>query len=272
MNRFDTKEDPRRRLLIQALAAGLLAGGWPRGQGFAATPKSVFRVTGTVTVNDQAATADTSIGPNTKLRIAKNSELIAILGELAIIVRSESEVGQLIGSGCARRVQDRNEHRNDRAARPRRQSGCRILRGSQGGTDVLLHLLRRVGDFGKRRPGYKVRSVGATPRSTGQHLRRQKSARTYRDCEIQKPHRRRVETNRRTDRPHTAVHDLRKPNVYRRVVYGESASDSRTLTLARSRFATDNAIGAHSPQKPLDHKIGDLFELRTGLYRVGDSL
>jgi hypothetical protein len=93
MARSDATDDARRRLLIKALAAGLFSAGWPRGQGFAATsPKSVFRVTGTVTVNDQAATADTSIGPNAKLRIAKNSELIAILGELAIIVRSESEV------------------------------------------------------------------------------------------------------------------------------------------------------------------------------------
>ena len=92
MNRIDTTEDSRRRLLIQALAAGFFSAGWYRGQGFAATPKSIFRVIGTVIVNDRPAKADTLIGPNAKLRTEKNSELIAVLGELAIIVRAGSEI------------------------------------------------------------------------------------------------------------------------------------------------------------------------------------
>lgn len=82
--------DPRRRLLVQALAAGLFSGGWRRG--YAATSKSIFRVTGPVTVDGAPAIADTAIGTNSKVLVPKDSELIAILGELAFIARAESEI------------------------------------------------------------------------------------------------------------------------------------------------------------------------------------
>ena len=92
MRRFDAAEDPRRRLLIQALAAGLFAAGLPRGSAHAAPAKSIFRVIGSVTVNDLPPATDTFIGPNTKVRTAKNSELIAIVDKIAILLRADSEL------------------------------------------------------------------------------------------------------------------------------------------------------------------------------------
>ena len=92
MNRFDTTDDPRRRLLIQALAAGVFSNLGLRGKALAATEKLIFRITGSVTVNDQPARPDTPIGPNAKLSTEKNGELIAILGKIAIILRADSEL------------------------------------------------------------------------------------------------------------------------------------------------------------------------------------
>ena len=92
MRRFDAAEDPRRRVLIQALAAGVFTAGWSPSNVLAAPAKSIFRVIGSVTVNDLPPATDTFIGPNTKVRTARNSELIAILDKIAILLRADSEL------------------------------------------------------------------------------------------------------------------------------------------------------------------------------------
>ena len=92
MKPFSEPDDPRRRLVIQALAAGFFAAGLPRGSAHAAPAKSIFRVIGSITVNDLPPTTDTFIGPNTKVRTARNSELIAILDKIAILLRADSEL------------------------------------------------------------------------------------------------------------------------------------------------------------------------------------
>ena len=69
-------EDPRRRLLIKALAAGLLSSAvWSREAGaqvLGARPaplppgKSIYRIEGEVLVNGQLATVDTQIAASAK--------------------------------------------------------------------------------------------------------------------------------------------------------------------------------------------------------------
>ncbi len=99
-NRND--EDPRRRLLIKALAAGLFSSSvWSRvasAQALGARParlppgKSIYRIEGEVLVNGQPATVDTQIAANATIETGKNSEVIYAVGETALLQRSESQV------------------------------------------------------------------------------------------------------------------------------------------------------------------------------------
>jgi len=103
MNPFDKTEDPRRRVLIRALAAGLLAAGLPPGRAhsaevFGSRPsklpagQSIFRLSGTVTVNGAAANLQTRIGPNDTVETAKDGEIVFVVGESAFIQRAGSRV------------------------------------------------------------------------------------------------------------------------------------------------------------------------------------
>lgn len=103
MNRFDKTEDPRRRVLIRALAAGLLAAGLPPGRPRAAdvfgsrpsklpAGQSIFRLSGAVTVNGAAANLQTRIGPNDTVETGKDGEIVFVIGESAFIQRSASRV------------------------------------------------------------------------------------------------------------------------------------------------------------------------------------
>ena len=103
MNPFDKTEDPRRRVLIRALAAGLLAAGLPPGRAhsaevFGSRPsklpagQSIFRLSGTVTVNGAAANLQTRIGPNDTVETAKDGEIVFVVGESAFIQRGGSRV------------------------------------------------------------------------------------------------------------------------------------------------------------------------------------
>lgn len=103
MKRFGVADDPRRRLLIQALAAGLFSTGLPGGRALAAsifgTPpsklpagQSIYRISGKATVNGNAATMETRIGPNDTVETMKDGEIVFAVGENAFILRGESRV------------------------------------------------------------------------------------------------------------------------------------------------------------------------------------
>lgn len=95
-------EDPRRRLLLKALAAGLLSSAigsretsaQPLGGRPAPLPKgkSIYRIEGQVLVDGQPATPDTQIVASSTVETGKNSEVIYVVGETAYLQRSESQV------------------------------------------------------------------------------------------------------------------------------------------------------------------------------------
>jgi len=101
MSSFNDTEDPRRRLLIQALAAGAFSSMAPCAFGesvFGSRPsklppgQSIYRINGKAFVNGKEATLDTKIGPNDQVETGKNSELIFVVGSHAMIARSESKI------------------------------------------------------------------------------------------------------------------------------------------------------------------------------------
>jgi hypothetical protein len=103
MNRFDKADDPRRRLLIEALSAGLISAGLPGGsalaQGvFGSRPtklppeQSVYRITGTASVNGAAATLKTPVRPGDTVRTGKDSEMVFVVGGHSMILRGESQL------------------------------------------------------------------------------------------------------------------------------------------------------------------------------------
>jgi hypothetical protein len=101
MDVFDKADDPRRRLLIQGLAAGLF-GAVPAsvlGQsllgdkpGKLPPGRSIYRLSGKVTVNGKDATLDTVIGPNDSIQTGPNSEIVFVVGGNAMILRSDSQL------------------------------------------------------------------------------------------------------------------------------------------------------------------------------------
>ena len=102
MRWYKNDEDPRRRLLIKALAAGLFSSALgSRGtsaQVLGARPaplppgKSIYRIEGNVLVNGQPATIDTPIDASATVETGKNSEVVYAVGESAFLQRSESHV------------------------------------------------------------------------------------------------------------------------------------------------------------------------------------
>ena len=104
MERLNEIEDPRRRLLIQALAAGLFSAGLPGANAlavgiFGSRPtklpvgKSIYRISGQATVNGQEATPETQISPGDTVQTAKNSEIIFVVnGNHSMILRGDSHL------------------------------------------------------------------------------------------------------------------------------------------------------------------------------------
>ncbi len=103
MNRFDRVEDPRRRLLIEALGAGLLGAGLPFASAFgqsifgsrpAKLPpgQSVYRITGSATVNGNAATLQTAVRPGDTVATGRDSEIVFVVGGHSMILRGESRL------------------------------------------------------------------------------------------------------------------------------------------------------------------------------------
>ncbi len=103
MNQFDEADDPRRRLLIQALAAGFFSGGMAGGQALAAdlfgsTPsklpagRSIYRLSGKVTVDGKPATLDTVITPTSTVETGSDGQIVFVSQESAYILRADSRM------------------------------------------------------------------------------------------------------------------------------------------------------------------------------------
>ncbi|MGA2552565.1 MAG: hypothetical protein ABSF50_20660 [Burkholderiaceae bacterium] len=103
MIRFGEAEDPRRRVLIEALTLGLLSAALPARQAlgdelFGRTPaklpegQSIYRISGTATVNNVAATLQTPIKANDTVATGPDSEIIFVVGGNSMILRSNSHL------------------------------------------------------------------------------------------------------------------------------------------------------------------------------------
>lgn len=102
MSRSGEAEDPRRRLLIQALAAGYLGAGVAGGEALAqllgSAPsklppgRSIYRLAGEVRVDGKPATVETRIGGRSTLETGKGAELVYAVGTSAFVLRGESRV------------------------------------------------------------------------------------------------------------------------------------------------------------------------------------
>lgn len=99
----DEAEDPRRRWLIKALAAGVfssalpdklaLAGFFGSEPGRMPSGQSIYRITGTVKVNGKQATMQTPIKPGDTVETGNNSELIFVInGNHSMILRANSHL------------------------------------------------------------------------------------------------------------------------------------------------------------------------------------
>lgn len=101
MNPFDKIDDPRRRVLIEALTLGLFAAvpsTSAMAQIFGSRPtklppeQSIYRITGTATVNGAPATLKTIIRPGDTVETGKGSEIVFVVGGHSMIVREDSRL------------------------------------------------------------------------------------------------------------------------------------------------------------------------------------
>jgi hypothetical protein len=103
MSQFNESEDPRRRQLIQRLGLGVLSLAAPYSTAsafslFGDKPEklpegqSIFRLTGSASVNDLAVTEKTIIRPGDRVKTGKDSELVFAVGTQAMVLRDESEL------------------------------------------------------------------------------------------------------------------------------------------------------------------------------------
>jgi hypothetical protein len=97
------REDPRRRVLLRALAAGLFSGGAIPGLTIAQSvlgdrparlpaDRSIYRVFGDVQVNGKPASLQTRIEAADTVRTGRDGEIVYVIGENAFIQRRDSEV------------------------------------------------------------------------------------------------------------------------------------------------------------------------------------
>lgn len=100
MKRFGELNDPRRRLLLQALAAGYFstAGSAALAQILGGTPgrlpagRSIYRLSGGVLVNDRNASLETRIAPGDTVETHKDGEVVFVVAEEAYILRGGSHL------------------------------------------------------------------------------------------------------------------------------------------------------------------------------------
>jgi hypothetical protein len=103
MSHHDEAEDPRRRILIQALSAGLFsttAAGWATSEAFAQvfgsrpsklpSGQAIYRITGQATINDKPASLSTPVNPGDTIKTGRDSELVFVVNTNAMIVRSNA--------------------------------------------------------------------------------------------------------------------------------------------------------------------------------------
>ncbi len=103
MNAFDKVEDPRRRLLVKALTAGLISGGFPAASALAQNVigrrptklppgQWIYRITGTASVNGAAASLQTPVRPGDTVETGKDSEIVFAVDGHSMILRNESRL------------------------------------------------------------------------------------------------------------------------------------------------------------------------------------
>lgn len=102
MNRYDDNDDPRRRLLLQALALGLLGGAAAlrsaQASVFGDVPKqlpagrSIYKLEGRVLVNGQPATLETTIKAADTVETEKGASVVFVVGKDAFILRGASKL------------------------------------------------------------------------------------------------------------------------------------------------------------------------------------
>ena len=103
MVRFGETEDPRRRVLIQALLAGLFSSGAIPSRAFSQSlfgsrpaklpeGQSIYRISGDVQINDKPANLQTRIGPTDIIQTGKDGEIVYVVGENSFILRANSRV------------------------------------------------------------------------------------------------------------------------------------------------------------------------------------
>jgi hypothetical protein len=182
MRSYEEADDPRRRLLIQALAAGLFSTGLPGANAwafdlFGSRPKqlppgqSIYRITGQATVNGKDVTMETRIHPGDTVQTAKDSELIFVVDTHAMLLRSDSHL--VIEAGQANTEQRKTEIKKPEAKKPAEKTiaettplallinGLRILSGRL--LTVSRHSPMRVttatATIGIRGTGFYVESV-----------------------------------------------------------------------------------------------------------------
>ena len=96
-------DDPRRKLLVRALAAGALYGSLSPAQAltfglFGSKPsklpdtQSIYRLSGDVKVNTRIANLDTRIRPGDMVQTGSNSEIVFVVGGNSMILRSDSQL------------------------------------------------------------------------------------------------------------------------------------------------------------------------------------
>jgi hypothetical protein len=96
------KDDPRRRLLLQALAAGVLGIGLParhaNAQLFGKVPKelppgrSIYELQGDVRVNGVRATEATVVGPNDTVETGADGRVVFVVGKDSFLMRANSKL------------------------------------------------------------------------------------------------------------------------------------------------------------------------------------
>ena len=100
MSRFDDREDPRRRLLLQALALGLIGGSSLRAAQaslFGDVPKklsgrSIYKLDGGVRVNGRPASIDTVIRAADTVETDPDASIVFVVGKDAFILRGASKL------------------------------------------------------------------------------------------------------------------------------------------------------------------------------------
>lgn len=98
MKKFDDVDDPRRRLLLLALGAGLFAVPAARGQILGSVPgklaagRSIYQLSGQVQVNGKPANLATVIRPNDIIETSADGHIIFAVGQDAYHLRGASKL------------------------------------------------------------------------------------------------------------------------------------------------------------------------------------